>query len=349
MTDIRKAFRWGTWVAGGVLLLVLYREEGLAQARYAYLTSVAAWVATAGVLAYPFRRSWTRQVLEVALSAVTLGATVALTLTVPAGLQHTSANWALGVNGWLLLTTASGGRAPVLLLWVTLPVVIAMIAALPAGAEEIVRMAARALGILGLQAPIALATGAFERSAEATRRLHLTQEAIRTEQIVTAALHDDRLRRSQAVAAAVEPVLASLADADPDDTLRQRSRVAAAQVRRLLAEWNRTGGDPLGDDLAACLDDVQAAGIPVEVAVHAEGLPPVLRRAACDVVREVARLPVGRLRLTAVPTESQVCLSVVARTRVSGSGFSIERVPAPLEIRTTTTEETLWVELTCPV
>ncbi|WP_045744969.1 hypothetical protein [Actinoplanes rectilineatus] len=347
MTDIRTAFRWGSWVVAGIMLLVLYREEGLSGAGIqpaAYLTSVGAWAVTPVSVVFP---TW--RVLAFLLTAVTFGATAAVTLTVPADLQHTSANWAIGVNGWLLLTTASAGRLRPLMLWLTLPVVLAMVVAIPAGAPEMVRMIARALGIFGLQLPVALAIQAVARSALAANEQHRAQEAIRTGQIVAQALHEDRLRRSRAVAAAVEPVLASLADADPDDTLRQRSRVASTQVRRLLAEWYGDGHDPLGDDLSACLDDVQAAGIPVEVTVHAGDLPPVLRRATCDVVREAARLPGARLRLTAVPTATHLSLSVVARTSDAGSGFSIDEVPAPLVIRTTTIGETLWVELTCPV
>jgi hypothetical protein len=354
VTDIRRAVQWGTWLTGGVLLLVLYRAEALAGARTgAYPAGVAAWLATAGLLAWPHRHVRARQVLAATLVAVTLGVTTVVTLTVPAGLQHTTANWAVGANGWLLLTIAVEGPVTLLVLWLTVPVVLAVAAALPAGPVEAVLMSTRALGILGLQVPIALAARAIERSARATSELHRTQEAIRTGQFVADALHDDRLRRSRAVAVAVEPVLASLADvaAGPaaDDTLRQRSGVAAAQVRRLLAEWHRAGGDPLGDDLSACLDEVQATGARVEVAVHADGLPPVLRRAACDVVREIARLPVARLRLTAVPTATHLCLSVVARTRVTASRFALAEVPEPLTIRTTTAGETLWVELTCPV
>ena len=351
LTDIRKAVQWGTWLTGGVLLLVLYRSVALAGSgsgddnvqRVAYLASVGVWLATAVLLVRPW------PALAVALGAVTLGATTAVTLTVPAALQHTTVNWAVGVNGWLLLTIASGGRIALLVGWLTIPVVVAVGAAVPAGPVEVVLMTARALGILGLQVPVALAAWAVLRSAAAASELHLIREDLRTEEFVAAALHGDRLRRSHAVAAAVEPVLASLAGPDPDGLLRERSGVAAARVRRLLAEWHRAGGDPLGDDLSACLDDVQAAGTRVEVAVHADDLPPELRRAACDVVREVGRLPAIRLRLTAVPTATHLCLSVVARIDGTGSVFVMAEVPAPLAIRTTTVDGTLWVELTCPV
>lgn len=395
MTDLRRAVQWGTWLTGGVLLLVLYRHQGLAGSRPAYLTSVGVWAATAGLLAWPPRHTRLRRTLAAILGVTALAATAAVAATVPADLQHTTANWAVGTNGWLLLTIASGGRLTLLMLCLIIPVVFAEASALRAGEGEVVLMTTRALGILGLQAPIALAARAIERSARAASLLSLARESIRTDQFVAAALHDDRLRRSHAVAAAVEPVLASLAgpapeapDApsqpgpapsqpspapsqpgpapaapapsqpgpasgppgpDPDETLRRRSGVAAAQVRRLLAEWHRAGGDPLGDDLSACLDDVQAAGARVEIAVHTAGLPVELRRAACEVVRAIARLPAVRLRLTAVATATHLCLSVVARTTVPDSRLTLAEVPAPLTIRTTTVDETLWVELTCPV
>ncbi|GLY93803.1 hypothetical protein [Actinoplanes sp. NBRC 103695] len=376
MTDLRRAVQWGTWLTGGVLLLVLYRHQGLAGSRAAYLTTVGVWAATAGLLVWPRRHTRLRRTLAAILGVATLAATAAVAATVPAALQHTTTNWAVGTNGWLLLTIASGGRLTLLMLCLIIPVVFAESSALRAGEDEVVLMTARALGILGLQAPIALAARAIERSARAASLLSLARESIRTDQFVAAALHDDRLRRSHAVAAAVEPVLASLAGPapeapsrpgpapeapdrpgptpetprpDPDETLRRRSGVAAAQVRRLLAEWHRAEGDPLGDDLSACLDDVQAAGARVEVAVHTAGLPVELRRAACEVVRAIARLPAVRLRLTAVPTATHLCLSVVARTAVPGSRLTFAEVPAPLTIRTTTVDETLWVELTCPV
>jgi hypothetical protein len=360
MTDIRNSVRWGTWVTAGVLLLVLYRSEGL-NARsgdtriqqVAYLITVGAWSATAWLLAWRQPPVWPRRALAVVLALVTVGATAAVSMAVPAALQHTTANWAVGANGWLLLTIASGGRVTLLLLSLTAQVMIAMAAARSAGPAEIVLFTARAIGILGLQVPIALAARAIERSAEATRQLHLTWEAIRTEQFVAATLHTDRLRRSRAVAAAIEPVLASLASSapgpDPDDTLRQRIGAAAGQVRRLLAEWHYTDGDPLGSDLSARLDDLQAAGTQVVVAIHADRLPLVLRRAAADVVREIARRPTTRLRLTAVPIATQVCLSVVAEIGGGTSQFALPEVPVPVAVSMTTADETLWVELTCPV
>jgi hypothetical protein len=360
MTDIRTAAQWGTWVTAGVLILVLYRAQGLTAPagdpgvqRAAYLTTVGAWAATAWLLAWRPPRAWQRRAPAAALGAATIGATAAVSLAAPAGLQHTTANWAVGANGWLLLTITFGAPMSLVLLSLTGQVAFAMAVAVSAGPPEIVLFTARALGILGLQVPIALAARALERLAETTRELHLTREAIRTEQFVAAALHDDRLRRSRAVAAAVEPVLARLATggpvAEPDDILRRHSGVAAAQVRRLLTEWHRCAGDPLGADLSACLDELQAAGTRVEVAVHADGLPPVLRRGAGDLVRAVARLSAARLRLTVVPAATRLCLSVVAEVGGAGPRFVPPDVPAPLTIRTTTVGGTLWVELTCPV
>jgi hypothetical protein len=351
MTDIGRAARWGTWVTCGVLLLVLYRDDALGGTgvrRTAYFVSLGAWAATALLLAFPRGRG--RKALSVAVSVVTIGATAAVTLAVPAALQHTNANWAVGVNGWLLLTTASGGRLSVLVFWLVLPPLFALLAAVPAGPPEIVLAAARALGIVGLQMPIGLAARALDHSAAATRELHLQQEAIRTGQFVAAALHDDRLRRSRAVAAAVEPVLATLAAEDPDETLRRRSRVAATQVRRLLAEWHGDGADPLGDDLSACLDEVQSAGVPVSVTVHAAELPPPLRQAAVSIVRELSRLSLTRLRVTAVSAGSLVQFSAVARTAGSAALDVREvEVAPPVAIGATSGDDTIWVELTCPV
>jgi hypothetical protein len=301
------------------------------------------------MLAWPPVRTWHQRALTGALLVSTLGATGAVTLALPAILQHTAANWAVGVDGWLVVTIAAGSRLTHTIFWLAAPVVFAVAAAVPAGAPEVVVMCTRALGILGLQIPIALAARAVERSAEAARELHLTREAIRTQQIMAAALHEDRLRRSRAVAAVVEPVLAGLAGTALDDVLRKRCAVAAAQVRRLLVGWNRADGDPLGDDLTGCLDEMQAAGTRVEVAVHADCLPFALRRAACDVIRTIAATPVAQLRLTVVLVAGRLCLSIVARSAGRGVPPLLSEVSEPLVIRTTTNGATVWVELTCPV
>lgn len=377
MTDVRTALRWGAWVFGGVTLLVFYRSAALDTAvrfghpdlqRVAYLTSVGAWVATVSLL--PDGGFWLR--LRPGLGArlrglttgvlvvVTLGATGAATLTVPAEQQHTETSWAVATNGWVLLAISSGRNTAVVVSWLAAPMVFAMVGAAAGGTSATVLLTARMLGILGLQVPVAVAMRALERSADAATALRLKREAIRTDRVVADTLHHDRLRRSQAVAIVVEPVLAVLAerpaDASSDDTVRRRCGVAAAQVRRMLAEWYRDGPDPLGDDLTICLDQVQAAGLRVDVAVHATPhaeLPAPLRRVACEVVRALACDPGTRLRVTVLATTTHLSVSIVARTAGAAADGHTRRppttVPAPLTIRTTIVGDSIWVELTCPL
>jgi hypothetical protein len=354
VSGIRAAAGWGTWVTAGVLILVLYRSPAVAAGpgvpRVAYVATVGVWAVTAWVLAWRPAGVWRWRAVVTVLVSATIGVTAAVSVAVPAAVQHTTANWAVGANGWLLLALTCGARVSLVVVSLIVQVAVAMAAAVAAGPPEIVLFAARALGILGLQVPVALAARALERLAVATRELQLAREEIRTGQVVAAALHDDRLRRSRAVAAAVEPVLASLAcSAAADEVLRLRSGIAAARVRRLLAEWHRRAGDPLGAELSACLDELQAAGVRVEVAVHAGGLPPVLCRAAVGVVRQAALSSPARLRLTAVPTAARLCLSIVAEVGHGGSRFVCPEVPAALTVRTTVVGATVWVELTCPV
>jgi hypothetical protein len=377
MTDVRTALRWGAWVFGGMTLLVFYRSAALDTAvrfghpdvqRAAYLTSVGAWAATICLLPdggfwlrlRPGLRVRLRRLITGVLLVLTLGAAGAATLTVPAGQQHTETSWAVATNGWVLLAISSGRNTAMVVSWLAAPMVFAMVAAAAGGISATVLMTARTLGILGLQVPVAVAMRALERSADAATALRLKQEAIRTDRVVADALHHDRLRRSQAVAIVIEPVLAVLAeqtaDANPDDTLRRRCGVAAAQVRRLLAEWHRNGPDPLGDDLTACLDQVQAAGLRVDVAVHATPhaeLPAPLRRVACDVIRALACDLRTRLRVTVLATTTHLCVSIVASTAgAADDGHARRRlatVSAPLTIRTTIVGDSIWVELTCPL
>jgi hypothetical protein len=363
LTDVRGALRWGAWVFTGVTLLVFYRSAALdAATRYghpgvqraAYAASVVAWLLGAALLVSPqLRRStiWT-------LVAVTLAGTGAAIVTLPAGQQHTSTNWAAAANGWLLLAILPGTRLAVLVPLLLAPLAAAMTAAAWGGAAEIVLMSSRAVGILGLQIPVALAAGALERTAHTANAWRLRQEAIRTARVVADTVHDDRLRRSRAVAAVVEPVLVDLAAAGTDPaTQRARCAVAAAQVRRLLAEWYRDGPDPLGAQLAACLDRAQAAGVHVDVAIPAADphppLPAALSRAACDVVHRLAGTAGARLRVTVLLSAGHARVGIVAH---AAPGTGDERaqplpatVPAPLTIRTTVAGASCLVELSCPL
>jgi hypothetical protein len=362
-------------------MLLFYRSAALdlaagyghpERARVAYLVSLAAWAAT--VLLLPGGDRWLRRFsgpvtgpgngprrwIAAVLIALTLGSAAASSTAVPATQQHTSASWAVATTGWTLIAVSMGSRTALMLTWLATPPACAMLAAIAAGPTEIVMMTARILGVLGLQVPVALSARALERSAQAASALWLQQDAIRTDKVVADTLHEDRVRRSRAVAALVEPVLAGLAGAptaaDPGETVRRRCEVAAAQVRRLLMEWHRGGPDPLGVDLSACLDQAEASGVRVDVAVPATlapaGLPAPLRRVACEVVRGLAREPVTRVRLSVISTTTRLCLAIVAHA-APGTGERVlhlpATVPAPLTIRTTTSGDFFWVELTCPL
>jgi hypothetical protein len=382
VSDVRGALRWGTWAFGGLTMLLFYRSAALdvavgyghpEGARVAYLVSLTAWAAT--VLVLPGGDRWLRLLpgsaahsrnglrrwIAAVLIALTLGAAAASTAAVPAAQQHASASWAVATAGWTLIAVSIGSRTALMLTWLAAPPAFAMLAAIEGGSTQIVMMVARILGVLGLQVPVALAAQALERSADTASALWLQQDAISTDQLVADTVHEDRLRRSRAVATLIEPVLAGLAGSPtatdpPDESVRRRCGVAAAQVRRLLMEWHRGGPDPLGVDLSACLDQAQESGVHVDVAVPASltptGLPAPLRRVACDVVQRLTGEPVIRIRLSIVSTTTQLCLAVVAQAQPGTGGRALDlpaTVPAPLSIRTTTSGDFFWVELTCPL
>jgi len=387
VSDVRAALRWGTWTIAGITLLLLYRAAALVAAgryghpdlqRAAYLTSVGAWIVAAGLLAWSPRRGAAERIgraVRALLLLAVLGATAVATLALPAGQQPTGTSWAVATNGWLLLAVAAGRRTSSLLVLLALPLLLALVVTALAGVPPTVLMAARALGVLGLQAPVALAAHALDRSARAAAALRLEREEILTGQHVAATVHAERLERSQAVATAVGPVLADLAALGPaeapGDHLRRRCGVAGARVRRLLSEWHRGGPDPLGGDLAGCLDQLQATGLRVELAVRGrpDQVSPALAGAACDVVLRLAPLAVERMRVTLVATATLTRLAVVIDRRApilgvgagdgdgdtAGTGArpgpapALPDVPEPLTLQVTTTDDTLWVELTCPL
>ncbi|MFI5913192.1 hypothetical protein [Dactylosporangium sp. NPDC051541] len=355
LSDVRAALRWGAWVFAGVTLLVFYRTPALHTAtgyghpgaqRAAYCASVAVWLLTALLPALPRARraaTWT-------LVAATLAGTAVATVTVPAAQQHTSTSWAAAANGWLLLAITSGRRHRIVVPLLLAPVGGAVVVAGTGGTPEMVLILSRTAGILGLQVPVALAAEALERIARTANLLRLQRDAIHTARVVADTVHDDRLRRSRAVAAVAEPVLAGLASPDTDPAaLRTRCAMAAAQVRRLLAEWYRDGPDPLGAALASCLDRVQAAGVHVHVAapaVHPDiALPAPLSAAACRVVCALTRAPVTRLRVTVLVTAGQARVGIAA----TGPPAPVPPVPAPLTVRTTVAGAASLVELACPL
>jgi len=369
MTDVRTALRWGTWTIAGITLLLLYRAAALEAAgrfghpqvqRTAYLVCVGAWIATAALLARPAPSGAAHPVRRASVALLllaVLAGTAAATLALPAGQQPTGTSWAVATNGWLLLAIATGSRTSTLVVLLALPHLLALAVTLRSGTADTVLMTARALGVLGLQMPVALASHGLERAARTANALRREREAIRTGRQVTATLHADRLRRSRQVTAVVGPVLADLAALGPEQTpgdhLRRRCGVAAAQVRRLLSEWHRGGPDPLGGDLAGCLDQLQATGLRVDLAVMGRQarMPAALAAAGCDVVLRLAHLAGERMRVTLVATPALARLAVVIDRRASAGGPEpvLPDVPAPLMIQVTTTNDTLWVELTCPL
>lgn len=379
MGDVRSVLRWGTWGFGGIVLLLPYRPYALDETtqahpslqRAAFLASVVLWLLTGAALPAGRLRGFPARALLVAVTTVT----AVSTLAVPAGQQLGMTSWAVSTNVWLVITIGWGGRTAPLVAWLVLPLVLAIAVGASGGAGQAVPATARMLGILGLCLPVAAACAILERTARLAAGLGRERERIRTAQVVAAAVVTDRLGRSHHVRTVVEPVLADLAalrpDERPDPRLRRRCGVAGARVRQLLGEWYRGGADPLGTELTACLEGLRTAGLRVDLVVHgpsssslsstppsasssASGdsvLPPALVSAGCDTVLAVAPLVRSRMRVTVLVLEGQVRLSILIDT--SGPPPAVEPPPPPagsgVTVRTTTSDDSLWLELTCPL
>jgi hypothetical protein len=230
-------------------------------------------------------------------------------------------------------------------------------------AQEAVVTVVRSLGILGLLLPVGLAAEALERSARTATALRRERERIDTARLVASTVLADRLERSRHISTVVEPVLADLAllrpGEDPDGDLRRRCAIAGARMRGLLAEWYRGGSDPLGTELAACLDQLQTAGLYVDLAMHGDApasgagmLPTALVTLGRDVVLALAPHASNRMRVTILVIGAQVRLSVFIDT--SGPPPGDLSLPSSddlhdMTIRTTTSDDSLWVEMTCPL
>lgn len=233
-------------------------------------------------------------------------------------LLFTAANWVWGTLGWFFVVALWGRRLRWLLALLTAHSLIALVALLGHGATAPADLTRYAMYVYGTSSlPIAVFTGAAviarlarDRAATAAATL-----AVAAERDAAEWAGRERRARLALVSGVAEEVLAELADgrADPADPLVQRRCVlAAARLRRLIAESDDVP-DPLLHELRAAADLAERNGLPIDLI--AIGTPPPL---PVEVRRRLVDPPTAALaeaarwaRLTVVAGADEVAVSLV--------------------------------------
>ncbi|MFU8873512.1 hypothetical protein [Micromonospora sp. SL4-19] len=228
------------------------------------------------------------------------------------------ANWTWGGLVWFFLLVL--WRRPVrwLLALLGAHAAIALAAVLAHGATASADLARYAMYVYGTSSlPVAVFVGgaviaALARDRAGTAAATLTVEA---ERVAAEQARAERRARLALVSGTAEEVLAAIAagEADPaDPEVRRRCVLAAARLRRLIAESDDVP-DPLLHELRAAADLAERNGLPIDLV--AIGVPPELpveiRRRLADPLTAALADGRGWARLTVVAGPDEVVVSLV--------------------------------------
>ncbi|MFI7573754.1 hypothetical protein [Micromonospora sp. NPDC049497] len=234
------------------------------------------------------------------------------------GQLFTAANWVWGTLGWFFVLVLWGRRVTGLLVLLAAHSVIALVAVLVHGATapaDLVRYTMYVYGTSSL--PVAVFAGSAAIAALARNRAGAAAAAyaLVAERDAAEQARQERRERLALVSGTAEEVLAELADgrADPTDpAVRRRCVLAAARLRRLIAESDDVP-DPLLHELRAAADLAERKGVPIDLVTI--GTPPPLpvevRRALAEPLTATLADARDRARLTVVADADEVVVSLV--------------------------------------
>ncbi|MEU2614658.1 hypothetical protein ABZ570_24210 [Micromonospora sp. NPDC007271] len=252
------------------------------------------------------------------LAAVLLVVDVAVFAAVGGGQLFAAGNWAWGGLVWFFLLVL--WRRPVgwLLALLGAHAAIALVAVVAFDATAPADLARYAMYVYGTSSlPVAVFVGATALAALAWDRADTAAAtaAVETERVVAEQARAERQARLGLVSGTAEEVLVALAagDADPaDPAVRRRCVLAAARLRRLIAESDDVP-DPLLHELRAAADLAERNGLPIELV--AIGVPPELpvevRRRLADPLTAALADARAWARLTVVAGPDEVVASLV--------------------------------------
>ncbi|WFE41992.1 hypothetical protein [Micromonospora sp. WMMD998] len=230
----------------------------------------------------------------------------------------TSANWVWGGLAWFFLLALWQRPVRWLLALLAAHATIALVAVVLHGATAPADLSRYAMYVYGTSTlPVAVFAGAAALTALARDRAGAAAAtlAVTAEREAAERAQGERQARLALVSGTAEEVLAALAagDADPaDPAVRRRAVLAAARLRRLIAESDDVP-DPLLHELRAAADLAERNGLPIDLV--AVGTPPELpvdvRRGLADPLTAALAGAHGWARLTVVAGPDEVVVSLV--------------------------------------
>ncbi|MET8041197.1 hypothetical protein ABZU25_10030 [Micromonospora sp. NPDC005215] len=255
------------------------------------------------------------------LAGLLLTVDVAVFAAVGEGQLFTAANWVWGTLGWFFVLALWGRRVVGLIALLSTHAAIALLAVLGHGPDpaDVARYVMYVYGTFSL--PVAVFVGGATVVSLARERAAVSAagHVLAAERDAAERGRQERRDRLALVSSTAGRVLGELAagQADPDDPeVQRRCVLAAARLRRLIAESDDVP-DPLLHELRAAADLAERSGLPIDLVTI--GTPPPLpveiRRRLADPLTGVLADARDWARLTVVSGPDEVVVSLVTPDR----------------------------------
>ncbi|WFF04448.1 hypothetical protein [Micromonospora sp. WMMD964] len=237
------------------------------------------------------------------------------------GQLFTAANWVWGTLGWFFVLAVWGQRVVGLIALLSTHAVIALVAVLGHGADpvDVARYVMYVYGTFSLPVAVFVGSTAIVALARERAAMSAAGHALAAERDAAERGRRDRRDRLALVSSAAGRVLGELASgqADPaDPEVQRRSVLAAARLRRLIAESDDVP-DPLLHELRAAADLAERNGLPIDLVTigNPPPLPVEIRRRLADPLTATLADARGWARLTVVSGPNEVVVSLVTPDR----------------------------------
>lgn len=233
----------------------------------------------------------------------------------------TAGNWVWSTLGWFFLLAMWGRRVTGLLALLATHALIALAAVLWHGPDtaDLARYVMYVYGTFSLPVAVFMGSAAIVGLARDRAATAAAGHAMAAERDAAERALRERRDRLALVGAAAGRVLGDLAagQADPDDPeVQRRCMLAAARLRRLIAESDDVP-DPLLHELRAAADLAERNGLPIDLVTIGSPppLPVEIRRRLADPLTGVLADARGWARLTVVSGPDEVVISLVTPDR----------------------------------
>ncbi|WTD65027.1 hypothetical protein OG811_04625 [Micromonospora sp. NBC_01638] len=232
-----------------------------------------------------------------------------------------AANWVWGTLGWFFVLALWGRRVAGLVALLSTHALIALVAVLGHGPDpaDVARYVMYVYGTFSLPVAVFVGSAAIVGLARKRAAVSAAGHAMAAERDAAERGRRERRDRLALVSSAAGRVLGELAagQANPDDPeVQRRCMLAAARLRRLIAESDDVP-DPLLHELRAAADLAERNGLPIDLVTI--GTPPPLpveiRRRLADPLTGILADARGWARLTVVSGPSEVVVSLVTPDR----------------------------------